>query len=79
VRRAADDEAWSPSAGSTAVRNDAVDWHPLRLVGLDVNVDILQLADLLAVAIDEHLALPRGDDPFGILMLGHCLGRFARR
>jgi hypothetical protein len=37
------------------------------------HIDVLELADLLAVAIDEHLAMPRGYVPLGILLLGHYL------
>jgi hypothetical protein len=48
------------------------DGAELRLVSLDVDVDVLQLADLLPVAIDQHLAVPLGDVPFGVpLVLGH--------
>ncbi|MGD0372730.1 MAG: hypothetical protein ABSC16_13665, partial [Candidatus Dormibacteria bacterium] len=49
-----------------------LDSAELRLVGLDINVDILQPADVLAVAIDEHLAVPFGDTPRGlVLIFGH--------
>jgi hypothetical protein len=32
-----------------------------RLVGLDVDVDVFELADLLAVSVDQILAVPFGD------------------
>jgi hypothetical protein len=32
-----------------------------RLVGLDVDVDVLELADLLPLAVDQRLAVPLGD------------------
>ena len=40
----------------------------LRLVRLNVNVDILQLADLLAMTVDEHLAVPLGHIPLGLFL-----------
>jgi hypothetical protein len=40
----------------------------LRLVVLDVDVDVLQLADPLALTIDQHLAVPLRDVPTGVLM-----------
>lgn len=44
----------------------------LRLVGLDIDIDVLQLADLLAIAIDEHLAVPLGHTPLRFtLSVGH--------
>src|SRR4029453_19404182 len=39
-----------------------------RLVGLDVDVHVLELADLLPVAVDQRLAVPLGD----VLVMGHC-------
>jgi len=51
-----------------------LDRGELRLVCLDVDVDvdILQLADVLAVAIHQHLAVPLGDIPFGLVFIfGH--------
>jgi len=46
----------------------------LRLVGLDINLDILQLADLLAIAVDEHLAVPLGHIPSSLsLRVGHVI------
>src|ERR1700722_4257276 len=38
----------------------------LGLVCLDVDIDVLKLADLLAVSINEHLAVPLGDAPLGL-------------
>src|SRR5690348_17435512 len=54
-----------------------LDGGELRLVILNVDVDVLQLSDLLAVAIDQHLAVPLSDVPIGILLvLGHCRSLF---
>jgi hypothetical protein len=41
----------------------------LRLIGLHIDVDVLQLADLLAVTIDEHLAVPISHVLRGSLLL----------
>jgi hypothetical protein len=41
----------------------------LRLVCLDVNVDILQLADLFAVPIHQHLPVPFGGAPFRLFLI----------
>jgi hypothetical protein len=41
-----------------------------RLVGLDVDVDVLELADLLPVAVDQRLSVPFAD----VLVMGHCFG-----
>src|SRR6476646_9774774 len=50
-----------------------LDGGELRLVILNVDVDVLQLSDPLAVAIDQRLAVPLGDVPIGILLVfGHC-------
>ncbi|HEX5975029.1 MAG TPA: hypothetical protein VFY57_07715 [Rubrobacteraceae bacterium] len=38
-----------------------------RLVGLDVDADVLELADLVAVSVDQILAMPLGE----VLALGH--------
>ena len=38
-----------------------LDRGELRLVRLNVNIDILELADLLAITVNEHLAVPLGD------------------
>src|ERR1700720_73630 len=52
----------------------------LWLVRFDVNIDILQLADFLAITVDEHFAVPLGHIPLGrSLTVGHnqpprCLG-----
>src|ERR1700722_18199658 len=49
-----------------------LDGGELWLVVLNVDVDVLQLADLLTIAIDQHLAVPFGDVPLGTrLLLGH--------
>jgi hypothetical protein len=49
-----------------------LDGGELRLVVFDIYVDILQFADPLAVAIDQHLAVLLGDVPLGVLLvLGH--------
>jgi hypothetical protein len=40
-----------------------LDRRELRDVGLDVDVDILQLADLLALGIHKRLAMPVGHIP----------------
>jgi hypothetical protein len=49
-----------------------LDGAELRLVGLDVNVDVNRLAGVLAAAIDEHLVVRVGDTPPGlVLVLGH--------
>src|SRR5947209_5398932 len=46
----------------------------LGLVGLNVDVNVLQLSDPLAVAINQHLAVPLGDVPLRLpLVLGHRL------
>ncbi|MGZ4218240.1 MAG: hypothetical protein ACXVHB_29855 [Solirubrobacteraceae bacterium] len=48
------------------------DGRELRLVVLHVDVDVLQLADLFSVAIDQHFAVPLRDVPTGIFLLfGH--------
>src|SRR6476646_3735236 len=53
-----------------------LDGGELRLVILNVDVDVLQLSDPLAVAIDQHLAVPLGDVPIGILpVFVHCRSR----
>src|ERR1039458_4202685 len=58
--------------GQVTVDEAFLDRDELRLVGLDVHVDVLQLADLLAIAIHEHLAVPFGGIPFGLaLIFGH--------
>ena len=58
--------------GQVATDEPLLDGRELRRVVLDVDVDVLQLADPLAVAIDQHLAVPLGDVPFRVLlMLGH--------
>jgi hypothetical protein len=49
-----------------AVDKAFLDSGELRLVGLDVNVNVLQLSDLVAVAIQDHLAVPVGDIPPGL-------------
>jgi hypothetical protein len=52
-----------------------LDGGELRLVGLDVDVDVLELADLLAIEIDQELAVPVGNVPTGVLLwLDHFLG-----
>ena len=44
----------------------------LRLVGFCIDVDISKLANLLAVTVNKHLAVPRGDIPFClVLIFGH--------
>jgi hypothetical protein len=49
-----------------------LDCGELRFVGLDINVDILKLAYLLAVAVNEHPAVPFGDVPLClVLIFGH--------
>src|ERR1700684_2758512 len=55
-----------------AVDKALFDRGELGLVGLDVYVDVLQLADLLTLAVYEHLPVPVADVPFGlILIFGH--------
>lgn len=41
----------------------------LRLVGLDVYVDVLQLANLLPVAVDDRLAKPLTHSPLRVPLL----------
>jgi hypothetical protein len=68
----ADHDAAQGNEGQVPADEPLLDGAELRLVGLDVDVDVLQPADLLAVAIEKHLAVPRGDVPFGVwLVLGH--------
>jgi hypothetical protein len=55
--------------GQVATDEALLDGRELRLVGLDVDVDVLQLADLLAVAVYQHLAVPLRDVPLGILLV----------
>src|SRR6478609_5331824 len=58
--------------GQMATDKALLDGRELGLVGLDVDVDILELADLLAVEIYQQLAVPLGDIPLRpFLMLGH--------
>ncbi len=45
-----------------------LDRAELRFIGLDIDVHILQLADLLTVDIDEHLALPFSCSPLGLTL-----------
>jgi NADP-dependent 3-hydroxy acid dehydrogenase YdfG len=45
----------------------------LGLVGLHVDVHILKLADLVTVAVDEHLPVPLGGAPLGLIIIfGHA-------
>ena len=61
--------------GQVAGDEALLDGGELRLVGLNVDVDVLELADLLAVDVDEQLAVPLGDVLLGLfLMLGHGRG-----
>src|SRR4051812_42840792 len=58
--------------GQVATDEALLDSAELGLVVLDVDVDVLQLADLLAVTVNQHLAVPLGDVPIGLLLvLGH--------
>jgi hypothetical protein len=64
-------------ASGTKVR-----WRPIRpsltgehgLVGFDVDVHVLELADLLPVAVDQLLAVPFAD----VLVAGYCLASSSR-
>ena len=42
------------------------DGSELRLISFDIDVNILQLADLLAVTVDERPTVPFGDVPSGL-------------
>jgi hypothetical protein len=58
--------------GQVAADEALLDGSELRLVGLDVNVDLLKLTDLLAVAVNEHPAVPFSDVPCRLaLVFGH--------
>ena len=46
-----------------------LDGRELRLVRLDVDIDVLEPADLLALAVDEHPAMPLSNIPLSILLL----------
>ena len=58
--------------GQVPIEEAFFDSAELRLVVLYVDVDVLQLAKLLAVAIDEHLVPPIADVPSGrVTLFGH--------
>src|SRR5436305_951335 len=58
--------------GQVAANEALLDGGELRLIVLDVDVDVLQLADPLAITINEHLAVPLADVPTGtLLVFGH--------
>src|SRR5579862_2068583 len=68
----ADRDSAQRHEGQVAADETFLDRAELRLVVFDVDIDVLQLADLLAVAIDQHLAVPLGDVPLRLtLVLGH--------
>src|SRR5512133_2641636 len=46
-----------------------LDGAEYRLIGFDVDVDVLEPADLLPVTVDQMLALPFAD----VLVLGPCV------
>jgi hypothetical protein len=46
-----------------------LDGHPLGLTGLPIEVDVLDLADLVAVSVDERAAAPALD----LFQRGHAL------
>jgi hypothetical protein len=51
-----------------------LDGRELRRVGFDVDVDVLELADLLAVAVEQQLPVPFCDVPLALLLwLVHLL------
>ena len=52
-----------------------LDRAELRLVGLDIDVDILQLPGFLAIEINDHLAAPFGDIPLSLDLIFTRLGR----
>jgi hypothetical protein len=54
-------EQWDE--GDVPTEEALLDGAELRLVGLDVDIDVMELADAFAVAIDEHLAQPVGSGP----------------
>jgi hypothetical protein len=56
------------SSGPIRADEALLDRGELRLVTLDVDVHVLQLADPLGVAIDQHLAVPLGDVPPCVLL-----------
>src|SRR6185312_3486774 len=60
--------------GQVAADEALLDGRELRLVGLDIDIDILKLADPLPVAIDQHLPVPLGDVPLRVLLVlaGHA-------
>jgi hypothetical protein len=54
----------SQVAADQALLDGAEHW----LVGLDVDVHVLELADLLPIAVDQRLAVPLGD----VRVMSHC-------
>jgi hypothetical protein len=60
--------------GQMAIDETLLDCGELRLVGFDIDVYILKLADLFTVEIEQLLAVPLGDVPLGLwLRVAHRL------
>src|SRR5690349_18949070 len=58
--------------GQVAANEALLDRAELRLVVLDVDVDVLELADLLPLPVNQHLSVPLGHVPLGLrLLIGH--------
>jgi hypothetical protein len=55
--------------GQVAADQPLLDGAEHRLIGFDVDVDVLESADLLPVTVDQIFALPFAD----VLMMGHCV------
>src|ERR1039458_10220254 len=55
--------------GQVAADEALLDGRELRLVRLGVDVDVLELAAPLAVAVYQHPAVPLGDVPLGLLLV----------
>ena len=55
--------------GQMPVKKAFLDGSELRLVGLNVDVDVLQLAKLLAIAVDDHLPAPFSHAPCGVILI----------
>jgi hypothetical protein len=60
--------------GQVAADQALLDGAEHRLVGLDVDVHVLELSDLHPVAVNQRLAVPFGD----VLAIGHCCASLRR-